>query len=187
MPDFELQHVDYFTAQLRPGIQFDPRTPVRQQMYLRALRTLGEERLSIHFGSFRNDRRNMPIHPVRVDPKTGKWATTTVKKLEEKGSDVNLASRMVADSILGRADIVVMLSNDSDLAGPIRMLKEELGKSTGIIFPMPSSRGAKELVHTTPDFVTHVKLDALRACQFDDQLVDSEGRIFHRPDAWKLH
>jgi hypothetical protein len=126
----------------------------------------------------------MPIHPVRVDPATGKWATTPVKKLEEKGSDVNLASRMVADSLLGRADVVAILSNDSDLAGPLRMLKEELGRATGIIFPMESSRGSKELVKTNPDLITHVHGDAIRACQFPDGLVDATGR-FHRPPAWR--
>ncbi len=185
MPEYDLIHVHYFTARLRPGIQFDPHTPVRQQMYLRALETLGPDRLTVHFGKFRNDRRDMPIHPVRLDSATGKWATTPVKKLEEKGSDVNLASRMVADSLLGRADIVVMLSNDSDLAGPMRMLKQELGRSTGIIFPMDSSRGSKELVATTPDFITHVGVDALRASQFPRRLEDATGE-FHRPPPWEL-
>ncbi|MCU1482092.1 MAG: hypothetical protein JWQ19_2878 [Subtercola sp.] len=39
MPDHIITHVDYFTAHLRQGILADPVAPVRQQMYLRALRT----------------------------------------------------------------------------------------------------------------------------------------------------
>jgi len=182
MPDHRVTHVDYFTARLRPGIQFDPQTPVRQQIYLRALRTR-PDRVSIHYGRFRNDKRDMPIHPVELDPATGKWRTTPVKKLEEKGSDVNLASRMVADAFLRKADVFVLLSNDSDQAGPLRMLKHELGFSTGIIFPMESSRGSKELMQTSPDFVSHVTPGALARSQFPRELEDDTGR-FHRPPAW---
>ena len=148
MPDHRVTHVDYFTARLRPGIQFDPQTPVRQQIYLRALRTR-PDRVSIHYGRFRNDKRDMPIHPVELDPATGKWRTTPVKKLEEKGSDVNLASRMVADAFSRKADVFVL----------------------------------KELMQTSPDFVSHVTPGALARSQFPRELEDDTGR-FHRPPAW---
>ncbi|NQX33323.1 NYN domain-containing protein [Herbiconiux sp. VKM Ac-2851] len=181
MPDYRIDHVHYFTAHLRPGLLVDPQSPVRQQMYLRAL--TAQPDVSVHLGTFRNDRRQMPVHPQTVDPTTGKWVTTAVRKLEEKGSDVNLGTRMTADAFTSAADVFVMLSNDSDLAGTLRMLKHEFGFRVGIIFPMPSSRSSKELVKTEPDFMAHITDEALAACQFPKQLRDGKG-VFHCPPKW---
>lgn len=181
LPDYDIQHVRYFTARLRPGIAIDPQTPVRQQMYLRALET--DPRVSIHFGTFRNDKRSMAVHPVRIDPDTGRFVMATVRKLEEKGTDVNLAARMIADAHANLADLYVMLSNDSDLVGPMSILKSELGYKTGIIFPMESSRSSKDLVKTEPDVIAHLSRADVLACQYPAVLVDETGR-FHRPPAW---
>ncbi|WP_440710669.1 NYN domain-containing protein [Herbiconiux sp. YIM B11900] len=181
MPGYHIDHVHYFTAHLRPGLLADPQSPVRQQMYLRALEAHPD--VSVHLGSFRNDKRNMPVHPQTVDPETGKWVTTAVRKLEEKGSDVNLGTRMTADAFTLKADIYVMVSNDSDLAGTLRMLKNEFGFRTGIIFPMPSSRSSKELIKTDPDFVEHVTDEVLAASQFPRALTDQKGQ-FHCPAKW---
>ncbi|WP_368496901.1 NYN domain-containing protein [Herbiconiux sp. A18JL235] len=181
MPEHHVDHVHYLTAHLRPGLLVDPQSPVRQQMYLRALRA--HPAVSIHLGSFRNDKRLMPVHPQRIDHATGRWVMTAVRKLEEKGSDVNPGTRMTADAVTGSADMVVMLSNDSDLAGTMRMLKHEYGFRTGIIFPTPSSRSSKELIKTQPDFVAHVTEEALAASQFAEVLRDSNGS-FHRPPKW---
>lgn len=181
LPGYDIDLVRYFTAMLRPGMAIDPQTPVRQQMYLRAVRA--DPRVEVHLGTFRNDKRHMPLHPVTIDPVTGRHRTVAVRKLEEKGSDVNLASRMIADAHADTADLYVMLSNDSDLAGPISMLKHELGYRTGIIFPMPTARLSKELVKTAPDVIGTIEESDLSACQYPDQLTDTVGR-FHRPPAW---
>ena len=37
LPDYDIQLVRYFTAILKPGLTIDPQSPVRQQIYLRAL------------------------------------------------------------------------------------------------------------------------------------------------------
>lgn len=181
MPDHDVLHVHYCTALLRNGLIEDIHAPVRQQAYLRALRT--DERVTIHLGKFRNDKREMPVHPQEVDVRTRKFVTTPVRKMEEKGSDVNLAARMVACAFLGHADIHVAVTNDSDLVGPLRMLKHELGFSTGIIFPMTRARSSKELVQTTPDFMSNVTIEALVASQFPDVMHDAHGTV-SRPEAW---
>ncbi|MDO9398413.1 MAG: NYN domain-containing protein [Herbiconiux sp.] len=181
LPDHRIDHVHYFTAHLRPGILVDPHSPVRQQIYLRALST--HPRVSIHLGTFRNDRRVMPLHPQVIDEATGRWRTVTVRKLEEKGSDVNLGTRMTADAFSGKADLYVMLSNDSDLAGTLRMLKNEFAFRIGIIFPMPTSRSSKELVKIEPAVVAHITDEALRACRLPERLRDSRGEFFC-PNKW---
>ncbi len=181
MPEHRINKVHYFTAHLRLGLIADPGTPVRQQMYLRALAT--DPRVTIHLGKFRNDKRPMPVHPQKIDPETGKFVTVNVRKLEEKGSDVNLATRLLADAFQKDADIYVVLTNDSDQVGPLTTMKTELSVQAGIIFPMPSHRSSKDLVKTRPDFIGHVTQEALEASQFPHTLRDAVGK-FHRPPKW---
>ena len=50
-----------------------------------------------------------------------------VWKTEEKGSDVNLASHLVYDACQGSFDVAAVLSNDTDLVEPIRIVTQELG------------------------------------------------------------
>lgn len=182
LPDHDVQHVHYFTAKLRGGLLADPQTVVRQAAYLRALQTM-PDRVTVHLGSFRNDARSMPVHPQLIDPETRDFVRTKVRKLEEKGTDVNLAIRMVADAAASRADLFVLLSNDSDQVGTMRLLKSELGVKTGIIFPMSSAKAAKDLVGTGPDVKTHVSAESLHASQLPPRIDDEHGTV-HRPPAW---
>jgi hypothetical protein len=46
--------------------------------------------------------------------------------LEEKGSDVNVAAHLLTDALDGRIDGAVVISNDSDLALPIRQVRERI-------------------------------------------------------------
>ena len=51
-----------------------------------------------------------------------------VFKVEEKGSDVNLASHLLFDAFRGAFDAAAVLSNDSDLVEPIRIVTKELSR-----------------------------------------------------------
>ena len=60
-----------------------------------------------------------------------------VDKTEEKGSDVNLASHLLHDGFKGLYDAAVIITNDSDLAEPIRMVREVLNLRIGILILIP--------------------------------------------------
>jgi hypothetical protein len=121
LPKNTLREIKYFTALVsaRPN---DPDQPVRQQLFLRALGTLPN--VSIHLGHFLTHEVTMalvvpPGHPQKY---------ARVIKTEEKGSDVNLATHLLHDAHLGRFDIAVVVSNDSDLLEPIKIVRHELHK-----------------------------------------------------------
>jgi len=185
MPEFQVDFVHYFTANLKPGFVPDSSSPARQQIYLRALRA-NCAHLKIHFGKFRRDIRHYPKHPLEFDKFSGEPVLLRVRKVEEKGSDVNLASRLVLEASLGLADIFVILTNDSDQVGPLKLLRDELGMATGIIFPMSSARSAKELMQTEPRFTAFISRDALLSAQLPDTLADQHGTI-RRPQTWGLN
>ncbi|HKI31578.1 MAG TPA: hypothetical protein VKA46_06900 [Gemmataceae bacterium] len=64
----------------------DPDQPKRQEVYLRALRTLPN--LTLHFGHYLESTVRMHL----AAPPPGGPNTVEVIKTEEKGSDVNIAS-----------------------------------------------------------------------------------------------
>ncbi|MDR1213312.1 MAG: NYN domain-containing protein [Propionibacteriaceae bacterium] len=181
LPGHDVIGVHYFTALLKPGTSPDPRKPTRQQVYLRAIATLPQ--VIVHLGKFRIDTRWMISHPVSVDPATGEYRRTQVRKIEEKGSDVSLAVHMLADAYASRADLYAMLTNDSDQAETLRVLKTEAGCRTGLILPMETARASKELMKTNPDVISFVTRDILRSSQLPDRIADAHG-VVSRPPEW---
>lgn len=127
LPNDHIVHIKYFTARVR-ATPADANVPLRQQIYLRALRTLPD--FSIHYGHFLTSTPWMPV--VQPPPKF-----IQVHKTEEKGSDVNLATHLLADGFLGSYDTAVVISNDSDLCPPIEMVKNQLGRKVGLVNPHP--------------------------------------------------
>ncbi|MCJ7566337.1 MAG: NYN domain-containing protein [Anaerolineales bacterium] len=173
LPKSNIVKIKYFTARIssRPD---DPGKPTRQQIYLRALHTIPI--VEIIFGSFLTKNVSLPL----VTSKPGKMKFATVIRTEEKGSDVNLAAHMINDGYKGLYDSAVMVTNDSDLVEAIRIVKNELNKTVGILNPQkhPSSRLIK---HAT--FLKQIRTGTLTASQFPATLTDSKG-TFNKPKEW---
>ena len=183
LPDYEIKRVRYFTAIIKPLPGADPQSPQRQQAYLRALATL--PRTSVHLGKYRIDPRIMPVHPTELDA-DGNAITVKVKKTEEKGSDVALASYLLLDAFKDEADVYVVSTNDSDLVMPMRMVADDLQRATGLLSPMEPKRSSNELKQTNPTLHRQITVEALASCQLPDVLGDDRGKI-HRPAKWSLN
>src|SRR5205823_6322546 len=98
-----------------------------------------------------------------------------VIKTEEKGSDVNLATHLLIDGVDDSYELAVVLSNDSDLLEPIRVVTQRLGKPVGILNPhrVPS---AALLPHAK--FVKQIRRGVLANSQFPRVMTDARGDIF---------
>lgn len=59
--------------------------------------------------------QNMPIHPL-TNAEGVDMLMATVRMREEKGSDVNVATHLLADVFRREVDAAIVISNDSDLA-----------------------------------------------------------------------
>jgi len=163
----------YYTARVsaRPG---NPNTPRRQEIYLRALRSIPE--LTIAYGHFLTSEVNMPLAQTQRDGP----ATVRVIKTEEKGSDVNLASHLLLDAFRGDCAVAFVISNDSDLLEPIRIVRREFGLRVGI--GCPHRRPSQVLVREA-DFIRPIRAGVLRASQFPATLSDEHGTI-RKPESW---
>lgn len=103
-----------------------------------------------------------------------------VLKTEEKGSDVNLATHLLNDAHLGKFDIAVVISNDSDLLAPIKIVREQLGKKVGVLNPHQHPSRA---IQPHIDFYKPIRSGVLQAAQFPLSLTDQHG-TFTKPITW---
>jgi hypothetical protein len=102
LPHNHIECIKYFTARVgaRPA---DPDQPTRQQLYLRALATLGP-RIEIYYGHYLSHVVKMPLaFPPSHGPRFAE-----VIKTEEKGSDVNLATQLISDAYEDRFPSAVL-------------------------------------------------------------------------------
>lgn len=183
MPQEQIHRVRYFSARVS-GAR-DPAAPARQGKYLRALGTLPN--VTIHMGTFLSKDISMHLAPpprygqkpgliyLRPHGKRYAWVTKT----EEKGSDVNLATALLADAFDRDCELAVVISNDSDLMEPIRLVRERF-YPVGVVNPhrYPSVELRKVASWHVPLF-----RNLLRRSQFPDQLTDGAGS-FSKPAEW---
>lgn len=166
--------VKYYTA--RVSGDRDPDQPRRQQIYFNALETLPE--ISIHYGKFLPKKIRRPL----VTPVVGLPKFVEVHTIEEKGSDVNLAVHLVRDGFKDLFDVAVVLSKDTDLIEPMRIVRYELGKDVGMICP---DHAAPEGLRAVASFVRHITSSRLAASQFPNPLITADGTEINKPVDWK--
>ena len=173
VPDHKVTRIRYFTA----PVEYRPDRPSqrqRQDTYLRALRTIPN--LSIHEGRFRTDRRRRPL----VEPIPGVGRVVEVLETREKGTDVNLATYLLVDGFRGDYEQAVVVSNDSDLALAMRMVRDVLGLPVGAVNPAP--RDPTPMLRESSTFQRHIRKRTLADCQFPDTLTDAVGTITKPPE-----
>jgi len=103
-----------------------------------------------------------------------------VIKTEEKGSDVNLAVHLLNDGYKQDYELAVMITNDSDLLEPMRIVKQDLNLPVGLVNPQKHpSFHLKQ--HAT--FIKQIRTGVLQASQFSNTLTDKNG-TFHKPATW---
>lgn len=171
--DNRIDQIRYFTAPVSGKL--DPGQPVRQERYLRALRTLPN--MTIHLGNFISKPKVRPLEMPLAD------GTTHVRVIntEEKGSDVNLATYLVHDAWRDLYDVAVVLTQDTDLCEPLRIVRREIGKEVGLVW-LDGTRPGK--MTNDASFVRHVTPARLAAAQFPPQLTAANGKTIYRPAEW---
>jgi hypothetical protein len=172
LPEYEVKTVRYFTSRVKRRTA-DPGAGQRQQAFLRALATLPN--LTIHYGYFQKNK--VPRHLVD-DP--GK--VVRIIDYKEKGSDVNLASLLLADAFRGECTAAGVISDDSDLALPISIAKGELKEGVTLLNPNVATKPARKLRGIATAYRS-ISDSAFAACLFSDTLTDPKGTIT-KPATW---
>ena len=180
--DRQITAINYYTA--RVSGRTDPTAPVRQHAYLRALSSLPG--VKITFGNFLTTKKWAGLvqppefRPHCLLPAGAEPQVAYVWKTEEKGSDVNLGVHLVRDAFTHAFDEAAVLTNDTDLVEPIRIVTEEVGLPVTLLTPAgkPSSslmKVASHVRHITP---------YLGPCVFPDPVILPDGRSVAKPKDW---
>ena len=168
----DILKIKYFTARVS-GTPSDQSKPLRQDVYLRALQRFRPE-VEVYFGHFPRHTVEAPL----AQPMGGQHKVEVIKT-EEKGSDVNLAVHLLNDGWLDAYDCAVVLSNDSDLAEAMRLVREQRGKRIGLV--TPGTRRPSQQLSRHADFARHIRANGLRHSQLPSPI---PGTNIRKPAAW---
>ncbi len=173
LPRHRIERIKYFTARVT-GRRGDPTQPTRQAVFLRALATLPN--FEIIYGHFLSNETYMPL----AEPRLGGPKYAKVIRTEEKGSDVNLATHLIRDAFRREFEAAVLITNDSDLREPVRIVRRELGYIVGIL--NPHKRTSRALAGEA-SFVRQIRRGVLKASQLPPELRDQHG-VIRKPKHW---
>lgn len=198
-PDMQLNEIYYFTARVKQRFPGDSE-PASQHAYLRVLEGRG---VNVVYGKFRKgvyrfrlatqSREEFTLPPlpnhfgltqVAIDRifriASPASPTALVEKLEEKGSDVNLASYLLRDALAGFRNALV-ISGDTDLLTPIRFAMDA-GMNVRVVIPNEKQRisdfrrtASSTLQLRNNSFIGHV---------LPRVVITNKGGNIVQPDTW---
>jgi hypothetical protein len=185
-----VEAVNYYTAPVSGKIDHD--APKRQMALFSALRTVPG--IHIHFGRFLySEKWAGLIHPPQAKPEEYIWnepppAVVYIAKTEEKGSDVNLGAHLVRDAFTGAFDVAYVVTDDTDLVEPIRIVTEEAGKQVCIVAPYRSRDRRRPVpapsLEKVASFKHYIDDAELAAAQFPPVIMRPGKKPLRKPATW---
>ncbi|ADJ26732.1 conserved hypothetical protein [Dehalogenimonas lykanthroporepellens BL-DC-9] len=206
-PSDSINKIRYFTARVKPS-PHDINAPVRQDIYLRALRTIPE--ITIFEGRYvqhptlaaqyplvylNHPKKHTALKPsIITKPEFAYMADgcslpssspicTYILKREEKGSDVNLASMLLSDCYEGDFEKAVVISNDSDLCMPIELVMRRCNRPVTVVNPHDKSYQSVHLKNIAGNYLNNINRSVLANSQFPATMRDGIGE-FRKPEKW---
>lgn len=188
-----VERVNYYTAHVSGKL--DPDAPRRQQLLFSALATVPE--VNIVKGNFQYEQKWAGlVKPAQAKPDGYVWTqpepeVVKIRHTEEKGSDVNLGVHLVRDGFVDAFDVAYVLTNDTDLVEPIRIVKEDLGKEVVMVAPCRYFMKGKYRVPVpsrslfdASDRTHYIDDHELAASQFPRSIPRDGKKPVIRPDTW---
>lgn len=164
-PYQRLDHCHYFTARIGGnGTQSNH----RQSLWLDALAT--RPMLTTHFGHY--------LPKQQTCKSCG--ATWTIH--EEKMTDVNIASQLLVDAHDDLFDVALVISGDSDLTTPIKLVRQRFPNKRVIVAFPPARRSAQ--LQQTANGTMVIGEDKLRRNLLPNQITTASGYVINRPPQW---
>ena len=146
----ELVEVRYYTAPVLGRMSDDPRSTQRQRQYLQALKTMHPQSLVVIQGKIVATKPYQRL--VRPIPEAPELQIVQVYDFNEKKTDVNLASDLIAGAWINSYEQAVICSNDSDLEAALSTVKRYQPRlRIGVVAPIRS----EDYRHISGDLVRH--------------------------------
>lgn len=174
--DQELVESKYFTARISGPSRFDKKEELqeikdrvkRQTRYLDALLTL--ERFKLYEGQYLKKHRKCSACGFKQSTH------------EEKMTDVNIATELVVDAFEDKFDMALVISGDSDLTPPIKVVRDRFPQKQ-IIVAFPPKRHSYHL-KTIANHSFTIGRAALRDSQLPNVVQSTGGENLVKPSEW---
>lgn len=178
-PQYEVTSVKYFTSKSK-SYPINHQSELSQHYYWQALTTL--PKVEIIEGFYQKSKRLMPFYkePCKSCPQVPNHLAPVVK-MEEKRSDVNIATEMLMDAISGPADAFTLITGDSDLAAPVQAIRYRLKKPIAVFNPHEAT--CLELKRFA-SFYKNIAKDLPAQCQLPYSITLPNGTTIHAPTGW---
>jgi len=177
--------VKYFTAPILNSFARSADSVSCQSQYHAALRGHLGNKLEIITGYY--DARPARAHVWLGSTPASQCPTADIWKLEEKQSDVALALHAFCDAVLGDVDQVIVITNDSDFAPAMQMIRQHTSAVIGVIAPVRAGGGNskvnRELSRHAHWTRTHILDEEFAASQLPP-VVRLTGGAVHKPLSW---
>jgi len=161
-----LAGVHYFSALAHHLESTHPGITARHELYVQVLKGTG---VSVELGRFK--KKLIPCHACRK----------TIKRYEEKETDVALAAKLLEIFALDQADRVVLVTGDTDIAPAVRTAKRLYPeKEVCFAFPWKRKHAELETLVTTSISITR---EAYLRHQLPDMVVVGT-KTFWKPLTW---
>jgi len=179
--------IKYFTARVKGKLCRNRESPDRQHRYMMAFKHYLGNKIEIIEGKHSPLSFSGRMLEPRECQYHGNWVT--VEKMEEKQTDVNIALNMYRDSARNACDHLVLVSNDSDLAPAISLIKQDFPALVcGIV--MPSNQRLSRSLSESADWTrAGLREEELARSQLPNVIEYRTGaknklKRLCKPDAW---
>jgi uncharacterized LabA/DUF88 family protein len=179
----DLVEVRYYTAPMLGKMSDDLESPIRQRRCLQALRKMHPIGLTLIEGRIVASTPFQRL--IRPIPEAPHLQKVQVLDFNEKKTDVNIASDMINGAWLKTYDQAVLCSNDSDLEGALRSIKEHHPHiRIGLVAPISGDdpRKISSDLARFSDWKKILSTTHLSRSQLPDRIPSSH---LAKPTAWK--
>jgi 6-hydroxy-3-succinoylpyridine 3-monooxygenase len=175
--------IKYFTATILTAFARTEDSVSCQEQYHAALRGQIGPALEIVMGY--HDAKRARAHAWEEGKAARQCAKIDIWKLEEKQSDVALALHAFSDAIRGDVDQVIAVTNDSDFAPALKMIREHTDVVVGLVVPrrQKTSQVNAELAKYAHWTRNHILDGEFTQSQLPSMVRHGE-RAVHKPLSW---
>lgn len=180
------QGIKFFSAKILEKAAKAPDSVSSQARYHTALRKLYNGRIELIEGYYSLIESKAKIVDAAMP---NKWPRDCqeilVWKVEEKQSDVNLALHAYHDAITGQVDHVVVVTNDTDIAPALALIRAHTSVTVGLVVPtkqqvrMPNTE-LSDLAHWVRSHITDEELAASQL----PRVINLGKKPTIKPESW---
>ena len=177
--------IKYFTAKIVESVARGEDSVSSQARYHTALRKLYDGSIQVVEGYYAINKMTVKIVDADDPDRAPRDCQAILAwKVEEKQSDVNISLQAYHDALTGAVDQVVIVTNDTDIAPALQMIRTHTSVRIGLVVPTTDHERIPntELARLAHWVRTHITSEELAGCHLPRVIPGRKPTI--KPESW---